>query len=163
MTETKPICLSSPKRKRSLSVSSCQEDDTDVPPRKRPMAFHELDRLNHHTNLQRFGSSLQAAANAIFPAEQVSRYTKVDVILLSWEDEDPKLPVSLEVRELASVFADIYRFDVEEWLIPADDSHNRVQTRILQFLGPNNPRHLKIVYYAGHGRLTNHGQIAWTR
>jgi hypothetical protein len=22
---------------------------------------------------------------------------------------------------------------------------------------------LKIVYYAGHGRLTNHGQPAWTR
>ena len=85
------------------------------------------------------------------------------MILLSWEDEDPRLPVSLEIRELADTFTQSYGFNVEEWLIPAEDCHNALQARILQFLGGNNPKHLKIVYYGGHGKLTNHGTPAWTR
>jgi hypothetical protein len=37
------------------------------------------------------------------------------------------------------------------------------QRMILEFLGDSDPRHLKIVYYAGHRKLTNHGQPARTR
>lgn len=85
------------------------------------------------------------------------------MIILSWKDEDPHLPVSLEIKELSKTLADMYNYNVEEWLIPADDSHNKLQTKVLQFLGDSDPRHLKIVYYAGHGKLTNHGQPAWTR
>lgn len=128
-----------------------------------PPTGHEIDRLQYHIGLQDFGAGLQKAANAIFPRQQASRYDKVDVILLSWEDEDPKLPVSVEIKTLKDTFTDVYGYDVEEWLIPAEDSHNQLQARILKFLGGSDPRHLKIVYYAGHGKLTNHGQPAWTR
>jgi hypothetical protein len=108
---------------------------------------------------------LQKAANAIFPddGERASKYTRVDVILLSWKDEDPKLPVSVEVAALARTFEDVYGYNVEHWLIPSEGSRVKLQGKILQFLGDNDPAHLKIVYYAGHGRLTNHGQPAWTR
>lgn len=158
------------KRRRSRSVSSSDEvtqlDDDLLPPRKRPPPTgHELDRINNHISLGHFGKELQKAANIIFPGDgkKASRYTKFDVILLSWEDEDPKLPVSLEVDTLAHTFAEIYRYNVEKWLIPSEDCHIRLQGKILQFLGDNDPNHLKIVYYGGHGRLTNHGQPAWTR
>ena len=159
-----------PKRRRSRSVSSSDEvtqfDKDLIPPRKRPPPTgHELDRINNHITLEHFGKKLQKAANTIFPGDgkKASRYTRFDVILLSWEDEDPKLPVSLEVDELSSTFAGIYGYNIEKWLIPSEECHIRLQGKILQFLGDNDPAHLKIVYYAGHGRLTNHGQPAWTR
>lgn len=157
----------STKRARSRSLPSCEQiarlDEDLLLRRRTPLSGHELDRLNYHVYLQDFGCQLQRAANAIFPGDQVSRYSKVDVILLSWEDEDPKLPVSLEIKALAEVFLTLYGFEVEEWLIPSDNSHNKLQKKILQFLGDDEVSHLKIVYYAGHGKLTNHGTPAWTR
>lgn len=153
------------KRRKSQSITSAinAEEDQSLRRSKPPPSIDELDRISYHIELQEFASNLQNAANAIFPGDQMSRYAKVDVILLSWEDEDPRLPVSIEIKELAETLKGIYNFDVEEWLIPADDSHNRLQTKVLQFLDNSNPQHLKIVYYAGHGKLTNHGQPAWTR
>jgi hypothetical protein len=143
------------KRPRSGSVSSTEnltQLDLDTSTNQNsPPSGYDLDRLNYHFQLQDFGVKLQKAANAVFPGGQNSRYTKVDVILLSWADEDPKLPVSLEIRELADTFTNVYGYYVEEWLIPAEDSHNHDPTRLI------------IVYYAGHGKLTNHGQPAWTR
>ena len=73
------------------------------------------------------------------------------------------MPVSLEIQELKAILGELYGYNVEEWLIPGEDCHNRLQARILEFLGESDPRYLKIVYYAGHGKLTNHGQPAWTR
>ena len=155
------------KRGRSRSLSSCEQItrvDDDLLIRKHyPLSGHDLDKLNYHVYLEDFGSQLQRAANAIFPGDQISRYSEVHVILLSWEDEDPKLPVSLEIKALADVFSDLYGFEVEQWLIPSDNSHNRLQKKILKFLGDDDAGHLKIVYYAGHGKLTNHGTPAWTR
>jgi hypothetical protein len=161
-------------RRRCLSLDSAKnavkiDEDLSRPQQPQhsvlliPPTASDIDRIHHHIGLQMFGCELQKAANAIFPGDQISRYTKVDVILLSWEDEDPNLPVSREIKELAKIFSDLYAYDVEEWLIPADDSHNRLQKRILDFLGRSDPRHLKIVYYAGHGGLSNRGLPIWTR
>ncbi|KAG4439096.1 hypothetical protein IFR05_005438 [Cadophora sp. M221] len=156
------------KRRRSRSTSESNSARADAPPPAArvplpPPSAHDLDQMNYHIGLQEFGTQLQHAANAIFPGDQISRYTQVDVILLCWEDEDPNLPVSLEIEELADVFAKLYGFNVEKWSIPSEDCHIRVQTKILQFLEHSDSAHLKIVYYGGHGRLTNHGQSAWTR
>ena len=157
----------SAKRPRSRSASFNEEAtqlDEDLRQRRRPPPSADaIDRLRYHIRLSDFGSSLQKAANAIFPGNQTSRYSKVDVILLSWEAEDPNLPVSVEITELATVFTSLYGYEVEQWLIPSDNSHNRLQTKVLEFLGSGEAEHLKIVYYAGHGKLTNHGQPAWTR
>lgn len=162
--------VSPSKRRRSRSVSSSEEviqlDEDLFPPRKRPPPpGHELDRINEHIALDHFGKVLQKAANMIFPSDgkKATRYTRVNVILLSWEDEDPRLPVSLEVDELAATFEGLYGYNAEKWFIPSEQCHIRPQGKILQFLGDNDPTHLKIVYYAGHGRLTNHSQPAWTR
>jgi hypothetical protein len=128
-----------------------------------PPPGHELDRLNYHIDLQDFGRGLQDAANAVFTTDRRSRYTQVSALLLSWEDEDPQLPVSLEIRALKEVFVELYGFEVEEWLIPPVESHGELNMRVLNFLKGSNSKHLKIVYYAGHGKLSNHGQSLWTR
>jgi hypothetical protein len=158
------------KRRRSQSNSSAEHPpqlDLDKPTKiNRPAvgSGYDLARLNYHVRLQDFAVELQKAANAVFPGGQISRYTKVDVILLSWEDEDPELSISSEIRELADTFANLYGYHVEEWLIPAEeDSHNRLQVKILQFLWASNPGHLKIVYYAGHAKLGSRGQSVLTR
>ena len=150
-------------RSSSFSEETTQIDDNHQRRQRPPPSAYDLDRLRYHIHLSDLGSTLQKAANAIFPGNQTSRYSKADVILLSWEDEDPNLPVSVEINELASVFTNLYGYEVEKWLIPSENSHNRLQTRVLEFLGSSEPEHLKIVYYAGHGKLTNHGQPAWTR
>lgn len=157
------------KRRRSHSLSSTEhltQLDLDNSTRSNRPALssgYDLDRLNDHVRLQDFGVELQKAANAVFPAGQISRYTKVDVILLSWEDEESDLKILSEIRELSDTFANLFGYHVEEWLIPAEDSHNKLQVKILQFLWESNPSHLKIVYYAGHAKLASNGRPMLTR
>jgi hypothetical protein len=128
-----------------------------------PLSGYDLDRLNYHLDLQDFGTNLQRAANAVFASDRRSKYTKVSSLLLSWEDEDPQLPVSLEIKELRDVFVNLYGFEVDEWHIPANKSHEALNLKILQFLDDSSTKHLKLVYYAGHGKLSTHGQAIWTR
>jgi hypothetical protein len=121
-----------------------------------PMAFDELDRLLSHTTLQRIGEGIQNAAYAIFPkAEQQSRYLQVSVLLLCWENEDPKLPVFGELCDLSNTFHHSYQYDVETWLIPSENPCRKLSRKVLDFidLGEDGKDHLKIVYYGGHGRL----------
>lgn len=62
-----------------------------------PPTMKNIDRWTYHADLQTFAKSLQIAANAVLPNDRTSRYEKVSVLMLSWADEDPQLPVSLEV------------------------------------------------------------------
>jgi hypothetical protein len=144
-------------------IANVDEDSASSPAQCPPLSFYDLDRLNHHVGLEDFGKGLQNAANAVFSSDRRSRYTQVSALLLSWEDEDPQLPVSLEINALKDVLINLYEFEVEEWKIPAHDSHMELNLKILQFLKDSSTKHLKIVYYAGHGKLSNHGQAIWTR
>lgn len=128
-------------------------------------SIDDFDRWQSHIGLKTFGEGLNAAAKAIFPNERRSRYTKVYVLMLSWADEDPDLPVSIEILNLYKVFKDIYHFDVEVWRIPDDACHIELNQKVLDFvkLGGDSDDHLKIVYYAGHARLTKNRRLAWTR
>jgi hypothetical protein len=90
-------------------------------------------------------------------------YFQVFVLLLSWEDEDPRLPVLQEIDQLCDVFERIYHFKVERWKIPSDDSHRRLNHKVLSFVGEDLRDHLKIVYYAGHGRLSYNRQPVWVK
>jgi hypothetical protein len=130
-----------------------------------PLRANEIDRWNCHTSLQEFGTQLQTAANAIFPNIGTSRYRNVYVLMLKWKNEDPMLPVSLEISKLHDVFQDMYHFNTESWDIPDEDCHAEVNQKILDFkkLGGNSKDDLKIVYYAGHGKLTRNRLLSWTR
>jgi hypothetical protein len=133
-----------------------------IPP---PPTVDDIDRWNYHIDLQDFGAMLHAAARAVFPNERKSRYLNVSVLMLSWADEDPRLPVSQEVDALQEVFRDIYHFDTERWEIPGLNSHYKLAEKIMQFVKPEEDinTHLKIVYYAGHARLMETRTLAWTR
>ncbi len=141
----------------SYSISSTSTSPPPTP--------HDIDRWNRHTSLQEFGGGLQSAARALFPNETRSRYTRVTVLALSWQDEDPNLPVSIEISHLLHVFQNIYNFNVEDWKIPSQGSHWAVNQKIMEFVrpAPDDKEHLKIVYYAGHGRLNKTRSLEWTR
>ncbi len=129
------------------SSPSDPSDDTLVPP-----TGYALDRFYDHIDLEAFGKGLQTVANALFSnGKRRSKYTHVSALLLSWEDEDPQLPVSIEIAELKDVLESDYGFNVQEWQIPAEESHIELNSRVLRFLEDSSIKHLKIVYYAGHG------------
>ena len=125
----------------------------------------DIDRMQRQTVLRKFGEELQEAANNAFPNTNTSRYKNVYVLMLKWEDEDPNLPVSYEIPQLEGVFKDVYHFRTEIWDIPNEDCHDKVNQKILDFkrLGGGSKKDLKIVYYAGHGRLTRNRGLSWTR
>jgi hypothetical protein len=85
--------------------------------------------------------------------------------MLCWEDEDPQLPVSIEIQKLLEVFRDTYHYATEVWRIPDQGCHSKLNKKILDFteIGSDSKEHLKIVYYAGHARLTKNRLLTWTR
>ncbi|KAF7876515.1 hypothetical protein EAF04_001605 [Stromatinia cepivora] len=125
----------------------------------------DLSQLHYHITLQDFGEKLQKAANAAYPNDEQSKYSRVHALLLLWEDEDPLLPVSIEVHELGMVLASIYNFEIEIWCIPSTGSHKRLNRKILDFVevGGDSKEDLKIVYYGGHGMLAQNRQSCWAR
>ncbi|KAK0108101.1 hypothetical protein ONS95_002922 [Cadophora gregata] len=129
-----------------------------------PPTFSDLDRWRYHIDFQKFSSDLQAAANAVFPNDTKSRYTKVSVLMLSWENEDPNLPVSQEIDKLYNVFRNLYQYETDRWTIPDDNCHYKLTEKIMDYVKPaeDSKTHLKIVYYAGHARLTETRLLVWT-
>lgn len=134
-------------------------------PTRPPPSFHELDKLQYHIDLHDVGERLQNAANAAFPNDKRMRYSTVYVLMVCWEDEDPNLPVSIEVDELCDVFHKVYRFIVDVWKIPKEGSHKKLNQKVLDFveLGGDSKDDLKIVYYGGHGMLAHNRHSCWAR
>jgi hypothetical protein len=93
-----------------------------------------------------------------------STYIETFVLLLSWEEQDLRLPVDLEIDRLSDMFDRVYHFKVERWKIPSEDPHQRLNKKIIEFVRFGNDRRecLKIVYYAGHGKLSRNRQPMWT-
>jgi hypothetical protein len=108
---------------------------------------------------------LQEAAKSLYLNGNRSRYSNVYVLILKWESEDPKLPVSCEIEELCKVLDEIYHYDIEIFEIPDNRSHAKVSQKINTFIELNNDSNfdLKIVYYAGHSRLSKTRDLVWSR
>jgi hypothetical protein len=124
----------------------------------------EWDRTLRHIKLEDFGKALHKAASAVYPNGKTSRYSRVYVLLICWETQDPKLPVDCEIRGLRHVLEDVYNYDVKEFRIPDSESHAEVSERINSFVkvGSNSSDDLKIVYYAGHSRLSRTKELVWS-
>ncbi len=125
---------------------------------------HDISSVEFHVkDLETFGRTLTRATAAAFPNRGGSRYSKVHVLFLSWEDD--LLGVSKEIVELRDVFRHTYHYDTEEWHIPSNRSHNSLVKRITEYLEAyEDKRNLLIVYYAGHGHLNDDRQLvgAWS-
>jgi hypothetical protein len=155
--ETQQTTLASYGEKGKEAVS---QDTVTSPPRA-----DEIDRWQHHIAFEQFGRDLNVAAAALFPKRTKSRYKNVFVLMLKWDDEDPNLSVSLEIQRLYNVFKGVYHFETEVWNIPDEDCHVEVNQKVLDFsrIGGNSKDDLKIVYYAGHGKLMKNRLLLWTR
>jgi hypothetical protein len=129
-----------------------------------PTSFVDMNRWQANMGLETFGSSLHAAAQALFPHQNRARYTKVYVLLARWETE-PELSVSKDISRLFTVFRDLYLFDTEIWKISDEGSQAEADKRVEDFiqLGDNSEDHLKIVCYAGNCLTTETRGLAWTR
>lgn len=126
-----------------------------------------LSRMNSQVRLKDFAKSLEQAVKTIFPGQDQTRYRGVSVLLITWEDdEDPKLPLSVEVAELREVFDSFYRFQTDIFLIPSINSQKSLNARILDFIDSRRSAgndSLKIVYYGGHAKLSSHRHLLWMR
>ncbi len=58
-----------------------------------PQTANELETAQYHTSLQELGDDLQKAANAVFPNKILSKYSQTSVLLLLWDNGDPRLPL----------------------------------------------------------------------
>ncbi|KAG4437476.1 hypothetical protein IFR05_007031 [Cadophora sp. M221] len=128
-----------------------------------PPTAAEID-LRHEIALHRdTARKIQVDIEESFPNDGKTRYSSVYVLLLCWADEEPKLPVSLELDRLQDVFLGRYGFSTEKWEIPHESSHNKLAAKIMDFieLGGDSRRDLKIIYYGGHGMLNKGRQPVW--
>jgi hypothetical protein len=112
---------------------------------------HDITCSDHHiSDIQKLGEDLNAATQAAWPRRHDIRYTNVQVLLLSWEDDD--LGVSVEIEPLKRLFKERYYFGVEDYKIPSIKPDPAVTLRVLEFLGYDNKETLLILYYGGHAR-----------
>lgn len=103
---------------------------------------------------------MQEATQDAFPNSGKSRYSTVNVLLLSWAEDD--LKVIVEVERLRQVFEERYGFSADQWSIPSSDSHGELQDRLRKFTKTYGKEDaLLIVYYGGHGYLDDFRQPIW--
>jgi len=69
--------------------------------------------------------------------------------------------VEPELRRLSNVFQD-YGFVTKEWQIPSKNSHLDLMMKTGEFIrDADSDKNLFIVYYGGHGRISNERQAEW--
>lgn len=79
-------------------------------------------------------------------------HDKTHVLLLSWEAACDDLKTEDEVNELASVFKDIYKFEVKRGILKEQRPQKQVNFHLAGFVNEHDKEHaLLIIYYAGHG------------
>lgn len=115
---------------------------------------------NHVKDLDAWAQTLNQAVSAAFPGAGGNRYTDVNVLLLSWEDDD--LGVATEVSELDFVFRHVYGYRTDQWKIPSTQSHIALARRILDLLTDSaSSDKLLIVYYGGHAYMNDQRDCVW--
>jgi hypothetical protein len=143
---------------QSSTLSSLSSNTSSIPPRS-----DEIDRWQRHISLQNFAKDVERAAKSVCANDTRSRYSQVHVLILKWKTEDPKLPVSCEIAELCQVLDQVFHYDIEIIEIPDQRSHAKVNDKISAFIAINDDSKddLKIVYYAGHSRLSATKDLVW--
>jgi hypothetical protein len=116
---------------------------------------------NHISDIQKLGEDLNAATKAAWPGRHGIRYTNVQVLLLSWEDDD--LGVSAEIKPLKRLFKERYYFGVEEYKIPSIKPDPALTRRVMEFTDYYGKETLLIIYYGGHAQpaLQSNGGSLW--
>lgn len=87
---------------------------------------------------------------AHYRPRRLHRYASVNVLLLSWEEDD--IGCETEIKDLARIFRECLNYAVWPYKIPSDDSEISLSLIIAQFVKSfGQEENLIIVYYGGHG------------
>lgn len=87
---------------------------------------------------------------ARYQALRTQRYASVNVLLLSWRDDD--IGCANEVAQMARMFKDDFNYDVWPYKIPSQDPECSLSLTVAQFIKSfGGEENLIIVYYGGHG------------
>ncbi|KAK3313608.1 hypothetical protein B0H66DRAFT_566617 [Apodospora peruviana] len=96
-------------------------------------------------------SQLNDAVEATWPERPSATYTRVKVLLMSWEKDD--LGVESETQALSSIFQGLYNYDVESWKIPSRRPAIELSRKIADLIDTyGREGNLLIFYYGGHAR-----------
>ena len=95
---------------------------------------------------------LDSTGRRWFQGWPLSKYHRVQVLLVQWRDED--LDVDEEVGKLEAVFScgypKGYNFFTQRYRIPNDNPEDQLTHHLLEFRKGATDKDLLIVYYAGH-------------
>ena len=90
------------------------------------------------------------------------RYVAVNVLLLSWEDDD--IGCAAEIAELSRMFQESFNYAVWPYKIPSQDPESSLNSTVFQFVASfGGEDSLIIVYYGGHGgpKITTKSPCTW--
>ena len=114
---------------------------------------HDISFSGQHIpNITRLVGDLENAIKAGWPQRHDTRYSKVEVLLLSWEEDD--LEVEKELQALRHVFEDLYHYGVQSYKIPNEKPDKALKRRVFDFLDYDGEEVLLILYYAGHAKTS---------
>lgn len=87
---------------------------------------------------------------AHYQERREQRYNAVNVLLLTWRDDD--IGVAPEVDRLGKMFGDIFNYKTWSYKIPSENSGARLSSFIAQAVHSYGREDcLLIIYYGGHG------------
>ena len=114
---------------------------------------HDISLIGEHIpDIAYLAADLQVAVNAAWSRRHDIRYSKVQILLLRWEDDD--LGVEAEVKDLQHVFTDLYGYGVATYEIPTEKPDKALKRRVFDFLDHDGDETLLILYYAGHAKTS---------
>ena len=89
------------------------------------------------------------------------QYKSVSVILLSWKDDS--LGAESEIRDLHTIFHDLYHYQIEQFYIPSIRPQQRLAVQVNNFiLNHGELGNLLIIYYRGHLAHDHKADSIWT-
>ena len=95
------------------------------------------------------------AFSGAFPSSSESKYQRVVVLLLRWEDDDTD--VAKDLSKLQDVFEKCYHFTTKTWIIPSSRSDATLSQCLYDFRDANaSSGNLLIVYYGGRSDQAAH-------
>jgi hypothetical protein len=101
--------------------------------------------------VERLAQDLSTAVKSAWSKNRGDRYSRVNVLLTGWKDDD--LNVDTEIEDLGFLFKDQYGYNVQKYQIPSLKPDRALKDRVLSFLKEGDKKDsLLIFYYAGHAR-----------
>jgi hypothetical protein len=114
---------------------------------------------NHLKELEEFATSLEQSVKAALPSPG-NPFEKVAVLAFHWANDD--LNVEPLENQLLQTFQETYKFDVESYVIPLEDSFKSLQFKFLQFIQKwESVNSLMIFVYSGHSQSANIDSGFW--